>query len=438
MFEIKQKPKQAERALLVSVYKGAAQKEESESLLVELNSLVDTLGIPVLDSLLVRVQEPNPRYFVGSGKAEEIFEHAQQLEADVIVFDNELSPAQQRNWEAMTGLAVIDREEVILDIFAQRAQTKEARLQVDLARMEYSLPRLTRAWRHLGRQGGGLGGKGEGETQLETDRRLIRTHIDRLKEDLELVRLRRATQRKQRERLPLPNAAIVGYTNVGKSALLKKLTGAQVLVEDKLFATLDTTTRRVDLPSGQGLLLTDTVGFVRNLPHRLIEAFKATLEEAVLSDFLIHVLDASHPRVYDFYQTTIRVLGELGADAKKMITVLNKVDLIADESTLHALRLHFPDGAFVSVRSGEGLKELRHRMADLLADRVSKVELALPLSRTDLLSLLHRTSHVLSASYENSHVIVVASVSPKVYARVEPFLIRREPELQPEPVRGGE
>jgi GTP-binding protein HflX len=431
MFEIKQKPKQAERALLVSVYKGAAQKEESESLLVELNSLVDTLGIPVLDSLLVRVQEPNPRYFVGSGKAEEIFEHAQQLEADVIVFDNELSPAQQRNWEAMTGLAVIDREEVILDIFAQRAQTKEARLQVDLARMEYSLPRLTRAWRHLGRQGGGLGGKGEGETQLETDRRLIRTHIDRLKEDLELVRLRRATQRKQRERLPLPNAAIVGYTNVGKSALLKKLTGAQVLVEDKLFATLDTTTRRVDLPSGQGLLLTDTVGFVRNLPHRLIEAFKATLEEAVLSDFLIHVLDASHPRVYDFYQTTIRVLGELGADAKKMITVLNKVDLIADESTLHALRLHFPDGAFVSVRSGEGLKELRHRMADLLADRVSKVELALPLSRSDLLSLLHRTSHVLSASYENSHVIVVASVSPKVYARVEPFLIRREPELQP-------
>ena len=431
MFEIKQKPKQAERALLVSVYKGTAQKEESESLLIELNSLVDTLGIPVLDSLLVRVQEPNPRYFVGSGKAEEIFEHAKQLEADVIVFDNELSPAQQRNWEAMTGLAVIDREEVILDIFAQRAQTKEARLQVDLARMEYSLPRLTRAWRHLGRQGGGLGGKGEGETQLETDRRLIRTHIDRLKGDLELVRLRRATQRKQRERLPLPNAAIVGYTNVGKSALLKKLTGAQVLVEDKLFATLDTTTRRVDLPSGQGLLLTDTVGFVRNLPHRLIEAFKATLEEAVLSDFLIHVLDASHPRVYDFYQTTIRVLGELGADAKRMITVLNKVDLIADESTLHALRLHFPDGAFVSVSSGEGLKELRHRMADLLADRVSKVELALPINRTDLLSLLHRTSNVLSASYENSHVVVVASVSPKVYARVEPFLIRREPELQP-------
>ncbi len=431
MFDIKEKPKQVERALLVGVYKEAEQKEEFESLLTELNSLVETLDIPVIDCLLVRVQERNPRYFVGSGKAEEIFERAKQLEIDVIIFDNGLSPAQQRNWEALTGMAVIDREEVILDIFARRAQTKEARLQVDLARMEYSLPRLTRAWGHLSRQGGGLGGKGEGETQLETDRRLVRAQIDRLKSDLKLVRLRRATQRKQRERLPLPSAAIVGYTNVGKSALLNKLTGAQVLVEDKLFATLDTTTRRVILPSGQSLLLTDTVGFVRNLPHRLIEAFKATLEEAVLSDFLIHVLDASHPRVFDFYQTTMRVLGELGADEKRMITVLNKVDLVKDESTLHTLRLHFPDGAFVSVRSGEGLKELLHRMADLLADRVSKVELALPLDRTDLLSLLHRTSLVIDTGYEESHVSVVALVSPKVYARVEPFLVRRDPELQP-------
>ena len=431
MFDIKEKQKQVERALLIGVYKDPEQKEEFESLLAELDSLVDTLGIPVIDRLLVRVQEPNPRYFVGSGKAEEIFERAKQLEIDVIIFDNGLSPAQQRNWEALTGLAVIEREEVILDIFGRRARTKEARLQVGLARMEYSLPRLTRAWGHLSRQGGGLGGKGEGETQLETDRRLVRAQIDRFKSDLELVRLRRATQRKQRERLPLPSAAIVGYTNVGKSALLKRLTGAQVLVEDKLFATLDTTTRRVILPSGQILLLTDTVGFIRNLPHRLIEAFKATLEEAVLSDFLIHVLDASHPRVFDFYQTTMRVLEELGADAKRMITVLNKVDLVKDESTLHALRLHFPEGAFISVRSGEGLKELLHRMADLLADRVSKVELALPLDRTDLLSLLHRTSLVINVGYEDSHVSVVALVSPKVYARVEPFLVRRDPELQP-------
>jgi GTPase len=430
MFDITEKPKLVQKAFLVGVYNQADQREEAESLLSELGSLVATLEIPVADRLLMRVQTPSPRYFVGSGKAEEIFDRAKELEAEVIVFDNSLSPAQQRNWEALTGLAVIDREEVILDIFARRAQTKEARLQVELARMEYSLPRLTRAWRHLSRQAGGLGGKGEGETQLESDRRLVRAQIDRLKSDLELVRIRRATQRKQRQRLPLPTAAIVGYTNVGKSALLKRLTGAQVLVEDKLFATLDTATRRVLLPSGQGLLLTDTVGFVRNLPHRLVEAFKATLEEAVVSDFLVHVLDASHPRVFEFYQTTMRVLGELGADSKRAITVLNKLDLVRDEATLHALRLHFPDGVFVSVHTGDGLRELLHRMADLLADRVSKVELALPLERTDLVSLLHRTSKVLDIGYKDRYTRVVAMVSPKVFARVEPFLVWRNPEYQ--------
>ena len=430
MFDITEKPKQVRKAFLVGVYNQAGQRDEAESLLTELGSLVATLEIPVAGRLLIRVQTPSPRFFVGSGKAEEIYQRAKELEADVIVFDNGLSPAQQRNWEALSGLAVIDREEVILDIFARRAQTKEARLQVDLARMEYSLPRLTRAWGHLSRQAGGLGGKGEGETQLETDRRLVRTQIDRLKSDLGLVRIRRATQRKQRQRLPLPTAAIVGYTNVGKSALLKRLTGAQVLVEDKLFATLDTATRRVLLPSGQGLLLTDTVGFVRNLPHRLVEAFKATLEEAVVSDFLIHVLDASHPQVFEFYQTTMRVLGELGADSKRSLTVLNKMDLIRDEATLHALRLHFPDGVFVSVHTDHGLSELLHRMTDLLADRVSKVELALPLDRTDLLSLLHRTSQVIDIGYKDRYARVVAMVSPKVFARVEPFLVWRDPEYQ--------
>jgi len=429
MINIREKPDRAEKALLVGVYKDPMQKPEAESLLEELNSLVTTLGIPIAESLLVRVAEPSSRYFVGTGKAEEIFSHAKRIEADVIIFDNELSPAQQRNWEAMAGIAIIDRQEVILDIFAQRAQTKEARLQVDLARMEYSLPRLTRAWGHLNRQEGGLGGKGEGETQLETDRRLVRRRIDRLKGDLQLVRSRRATQRKQRVRLPLPSCAIVGYTNAGKSALLKKLTGAHVLIEDKLFATLDTTTRRVELPSGQGLLLTDTVGFVRNLPHRLVEAFKATLEEAVLSDFLVHVLDASHPQVYDFCATTMKVLEELGAESKRMITVLNKVDCITDESTMHTLRLHFPESAFVSALTGKGLDELLHRLADMLADRISKVEVALPLDRTDLLSLLHRTSRVLSVGYELGHVNVVAAVSPKVCARLEPYLVRQEEAL---------
>ena len=430
MIKVREKPNRVEKALLVGVFKDTVQKQDAESLLDELNSLVNTLGIPVAESLLVRVAEPSPRYFVGSGKAEEIFSRSKRIGADVIIFDNELSPAQQRNLESLVGIAVIDRQEVILDIFAQRAQTKEARLQVDLARMEYSLPRLTRAWGHLNRQGGELGGKGEGETQLETDRRLVRRRIDRLKDDIELVRSRRATQRKKRVRLPIPSCAIVGYTNAGKSALLKKLTGAHVLVEDKLFATLDTTTRRVELPTGQGLLLTDTVGFVRNLPHRLVEAFKATLEEAVLSDFLVHVLDASHPQVYDFCATTIKVLEDLGADSKKMITVLNKVDCLADESTLHALRLHFPDGVFISALTGRGLDELLHRMADMLSDRVVKVEVALPLERTDLLSLLHRTSNVLSIGYKQGCANVVAAVSPKVYARLERYLVKREGALE--------
>jgi GTP-binding protein HflX len=424
MISIREKSDGIENALLVGVFKDATQKREAESLLEELRSLVKTLGIGIGGSLLVRVTEPNPRYFVGAGKAEEICSLWKDIKADVIIFDNELSPAQQRNWEAMVAVPVIDRQEVILDIFARRAHTKEARLQVDLARAEYSLPRLTRAWGHLNRQGGGLGGKGEGETQLETDRRLVRRRIDRLKEDLELVRSRRATQRKRRVRLPLPTCALVGYTNAGKSALLKKLTGAEVLVEDKLFATLDTTTRRVNLPNAQGLLLTDTVGFIRNLPHRLIEAFKATLEEAVLSDFLVHVLDASHPNVYDFCATTIKVLEELGADSKRMITVLNKVDCIAGQATLHALRLHFPDTIFISAITGEGLDELLHRMADMLAERVAKIEVALPLDRSDLLSLLHRGSHVLSVGYEREHVNVVAAVSPKIYARLEPFLVK--------------
>jgi GTP-binding protein HflX len=430
MFDISERPKLVEKALLIGVFQSPTEREESASLLDELAALVETLAIPVAEKQLIRVPDPSSRYLVGSGKAEEMAARAHALGADVIVFDNELQPAQQRNWEALAKVAVIDRQEVILDIFAQRAQTKEARLQVDLARLEYSLPRLTRAWGHLSRQAGGLGAKGEGETQLETDRRLVRKQIGRLKADLERVRARRATQRKQRQRLPLPHAAIVGYTNAGKSSLLRRLSGTDVLVEDKLFTTLDPKTRRVDLAGGQKLLVTDTVGFVRNLPHRLVEAFKATLEEATVADFLIHVLDASHPRVYDFYETTTQVLEELGADTKRVVTLLNKLDRVQDVSSLHALRLHFPDAVFGSAHTGQGLEELLHLCGEMLRGRVTKVELALPLARIELLSLLHRTSHVLSLNYDDRHANVVAMVSPRVFSRVEPFLVRRQPEFQ--------
>ncbi len=416
-----EKPKHITRALLISAWWKPQTPEEGRSLLAELAELADTLGLTVADRVLVKVDRPQASFLIGSGKAEELVTQAKALECDVIVFDNELSPGQQRKWEELSGLAVIDREEVILDIFNGRARTKEARLQVELARLEYSLPRLARAWGHLSRQQG-LGGKGEGESQLETDRRLVRKRIDVLKAELLEVRSQRATQRKQRERLPVPHAAIVGYTNAGKSSLLKKLTGADVYVENKLFATLDATTRRIELSGGQELLLTDTVGFVRKLPHRLIEAFKSTLEEAILSDFLIHVLDASQPEVFNFYRTTMEVLAELGAADKRMITVLNKVDLLAhDPDALNPLRRHFPDALFISTHTGEGLDELRARMADQLAGRSERVELLLPLGRGDLLSGLHRQGQVLSTEYVDEGVRVNAVMPLKSLAALEPY-----------------
>jgi GTP-binding protein HflX len=422
------KADKATRALLVSAHWKPQTAEEGQSLLDELAELVDTLGLEIVDRMLVKINAPQASYLVGAGKAQEIVDRAKAQGADVLIFDNELTPGQQRKWEELSGIAVIDREEVILDIFAGRARTKEARLQVDLARMEYSLPRLARAWGHLSRQqGGGLGGKGEGESQLETDRRLVRKRIDRLRAELEEVRGQRATQRKQRERLPVPHAAIVGYTNAGKSSLLKKFTGADVLVEDKLFATLDPTTRRIELPGGQALLLTDTVGFVRKLPHRLIESFKSTLEEAILADFLIHVLDSTQPEIFTFHRTTLNVLEELGAGEKPTLTVLNKVDLFGEdirEEALNPLRRHFPEALLISTRTGEGLEELRYRMADQLSGRVERMELLLPPERNDLLSGLHRQGQVISVEYEAAGGMRVQAVAPlTMQAVLEPYRV---------------
>jgi len=410
MFEIKAKDKMVERALLVGAYIGPENKADAQSLLEELEELVDTLGLPVVERMLVHHREPHPRYLIGSGKAQEIVDLAKKLECDVLVFDNELSPSQQRNWEELAGMTVADRQEIILDIFGARAQTREARIQVDLARMEYSLPRLTRAWSHLGQQGGGIGAKGEGESQLEQDKRKIRLQIDRLKRELETVRRARATQRKDRKRAPVPNAAIVGYTNVGKSSLLRRLTGADVFIENKLFATLDTTTRKIALPNKQPLLLTDTVGFVRKLPHQLVEAFNATLEEAAVADFLIHVLDASQPEVMEFYNTTMNVLADLGADTKQMLVVFNKVDKVSDPSALFALRRHFPDAVSVSALSGEGMDELIERLSEFVAKGSMTVELRLPSARPDLLARLHREGTVREAHYEHDFTSVVATI----------------------------
>lgn len=421
MFEIKRREKMVERALLVGAYTETSGKEDADDLLNELAELVRTLGVPVVGRMLAYNRAPQARLLVGSGKAEEICEYARSLECDVIIFDNELTPAQQRNWENLSKVTVIDRQEIILDIFGARAQTREAKIQVDLARMTYSLPRLTRAWGHLGKQGGGIGAKGEGESQLEQDKRKIRGQMDRLKRDLVEVRRNRANQRKDRKRAPVPNAAIVGYTNAGKSSLLRRLTGADVLVEDALFATLDTTTRKIDLPNKQPLLLTDTVGFIRKLPHQLVESFNATLEEAVMADFLVHLLDASHPRVLEFHGTTMKVLEGLGADTKKTITVFNKIDRVTDPLTKAMLRNNHPEALLVSVHTGEGLDLLVEQLGLLVGNDTGEVLLHLPHERSDLMARLHREGVVHETVYEERFSSIRATVPARLRELMTPF-----------------
>lgn len=396
MFDVREKPKMVEQALLVGVEFPTDTKGQMQRLLAELQELVETLGIKVQRVETVRVREPKARLLMGTGKAEEIREIASQEQCDVIVFDNELSPAQQRNWETHSKLCVIDRQEVILDIFNERAHTREARLQVDLARAEYSLPRLKRAWTHLSRQRGGAATqRGEGEAQIELDQRMLRDRIAALKRELKGVVKQRSVQRKQRQKKPVPMAAIVGYTNAGKSSLLNKLTQSTVISEDKLFATLDPTTRRLILPNETTLLLTDTVGFVRRLPHRLVDAFKATLEEAVLSDFLIHVIDASSPEAEEHKATTLSVLKELGADQKRIITVYNKIDLLEVEQIRELMLMSAEANTLcISTHTGTGLDALQTTMEQMLVDETRPIKLFVPHSRYDIVAQFHQHGHV--------------------------------------------
>jgi len=423
LIEITEKPNVVERAFLIGLRRGQMTQAEAEEHLDELAQLADTMGVPVVGREVVTIARIHPALLIGTGKAQQIKEQCEALEADVIIFDDDLSPSQQRNWEKMTDIAVIDRREVILDIFAQRARTHEARLQVQLARLEYSLPRLRRAWTHLERQRGGTGARGgAGEMQLETDRRIVVNQIASIKRQLSELRRRRATQRKQRVVKPTPTASIVGYTNAGKSTLLKRLTGADILVEDKLFATLDPTTRRIQLPNQQELLLTDTVGFIRKLPHDLVASFRATLEETAHADILIHVVDASHPSAMQQIQATKIVLEEIGAVDKPTVVVLNKTD----RPQAHLQNYEVGDGAErvvrISAATGQGIEALLDALVELLPTKIERLKLEIPHDRHDLIAMVHREGHVNAESYSDSAVQIDVELPQRLHHHVQQFV----------------
>ena len=423
MFEVREKPKKVERAYLVSVVRRKEDEEQADSMLDELSELTGNLGIQVLGRITARARRAYPRFMLGKGKVQEIISFAQAAGCDVIIFDNVLSPGQQRNWESESNMAVIDRHEIIIDLFADRARTREAVLQVELARLEYSLPRLKRAWTHLDRQrGGGVTQRGEGEAQIELDQRMLRAKIASLRKELVEVEKRRGVQRVKRQRVPVPTASLVGYTNAGKSTLLNKLTGAKVYVADKLFATLDPTSRRLKLPSGRPLVLTDTVGFVRNLPHRLIDAFKATLEEAVVSDFLLQVIDLSSGEVEEQKATTSKVLEELGAADKTTFLVFNKMDL-AKPALVRALRTRWPDAFFVSAVTGKGLDDLLAE-CDLLLDRsLDERQYLIPHDRYDLVARLRREGALRDEEPRDEGVFLRATAPTSMLETLRPFQV---------------
>ena len=426
MRNVKEKPRMVERAMLIGITLPGQRSEETRGLLDELRELVATLGIGVRHERAVGIRKAQAKFLVGSGKAEELIKEAQSHDCDVIVLDNALTPAQQRNWEqaANDTILVIDRQEVILDIFGQRAQTKEAVLQVELARLEYNLPRLKSAWTHLSRQrGGGAVQRDAGETQLELDQRMVRAQIARVKRELESVIQRRETQRKRRMTVPVPSCALVGYTNAGKSSLLNRLTQSDIPAGDMLFATLDPTSRRCPLPSGQPMVATDTVGFVRNLPHHLIDAFKATLEEAVVSDFLIHLLDVNSPAVEAHAQTTLETLGELGAREKKKITVFNKIDALQDRATINRLALRFPEALFISAHTGEGVDDLLAKMEAIIEEDFAQLRLLIPHDRYDLVAQLHREGSIRKEEARDEGAYIVVSVPERLLGALSPYIL---------------
>ncbi len=400
---------ESESAILVGVHLPAHSFHGEP--LDELAGLVETAGAEIVGKMTQNRQAPDKTTYIGQGKVEQLHQLVTAAEADIVVFDNDLSPAQIRNLEQTLGVKVLDRTEVILDIFSTRAQTHEARLAVELAQLEYSLPRLKRMWTHLSRLKMGVGMRGPGEKQLETDRRLVEKRISDLRRDLKEIEKRK--EREVAARSDRMTVSLVGYTNAGKSTLMNSLTEATVLAEDKLFATLDTRTRRWHLPGWGPVLLSDTVGFIRDLPHSLIASFKATLEEARQADLLLHVADASNPGALDQIVAVYDVLNELGIEEKDILLVLNKVDAVDDPVQLEALRNRYPNAVEISAKTGNGLSQFAQRVSRAMSRDFLDVEIDMSVSNGRLLAYLAKYGEVLSKTYSEDRTIVHCRIAQR-------------------------
>jgi GTP-binding protein HflX len=413
-----------ERALLVGVeIKGEETDWPLENSMEELAELARTAGLEVVGRVTQALESIHPATYIGQGKVEQIQEIIATQDVDIVVFDVDLSPTQQRNLEEALNVRIIDRTALILDIFAKHARTREGALQVELAQYEYRLPRLTRQWTHLSRQGvGGVGLRGPGETQLESDRRLIRKRITQLRKELEEVREHRQRYRQRRREAAIPTVALVGYTNAGKSTLLNTLSGAGVLVEDKLFATLDPTTRRVKLPGGREVLFTDTVGFIHKLPTMLVAAFRATLEEISEADLLIHVVDITSPAVLGQCRAVAKVLKEVGADHIPIITALNKIDKLESPAAVQEMLKQFPNSVGISALTGEGVDRLLELVDRTLTQQMIDVVVRIPFSAGELVSLFHRFGSIEKEEHTPEGVEIVGQLPVDLAGRFAPYM----------------
>lgn len=416
-----------DRAILVAL-ETHETADTLDARLAELAELTLTAGVTPIMQVGQKRRAIDPAFFIGHGKADELVADVKTNEASVVIFDDDLSPTQQRNLGETLQTRVIDRTQLILDIFAQRARTREGKLQVELAQLTYLLPRLSALYTKFERQQGGIGVRGgAGETKLEVDRRKVRERIMELEKELDEVRKQRSQQRASRRKLPFPSAALVGYTSAGKSTLLNTLSGSDVLADRMLFSTLDPTTRRVVLPDGRGILLTDTVGFIRNLPPDLVAAFRATLEEVVEADFLIHVVDASSPEADRHRDTVAETLEALGAGDKPTLTVFNKADLVEDQPELRRLVASVPNSVYLSATKRDGMTYLMDRVVEIIKTLVADMELSIPYSRSELVAQCYEYGVVKSVDYQADAIYVRAEVARALAGKLEQFNVHKPP-----------